>query len=87
MRSAASSSSAASPAAAARTAATRRKPALEGSGFWAQLLLLCEKNWLITKRNWKQTVGQLLTPIAVVVLLVLFQLLSDSVLNKQGARV
>ena len=44
-----------------------------------------KKNWLLAKRNFKSTIGQLVTPVIIVILLVAFQSLSDYVLSQSGA--
>jgi hypothetical protein len=44
----------------------------------------CKKNWLLAKRNFKSTLGQLVTPIGIVILLVIFQKVADVVLSQSG---
>jgi hypothetical protein len=53
----------------------------QGPSFLRQLRALCWKNWLIVRRAVKATAGQLLTPIVVVILLVIFQSISNAVLS------
>jgi len=52
-------------------------------GLWRQFLALGKKNWLLTKRNWKGTVAQLVSPLAIMLMLLAFQGISDYVLSRQ----
>ena len=54
---------------------------LLGSCVWTQVVILLQKNAILARRNWKATVGLLTTPIAVMVVLICFQALSNSVLS------
>ncbi len=46
-----------------------------------QLGVVLFKHWVVTVRNWRQTLGQVLTPVLVVVLLVIFQQVANYVLS------
>jgi hypothetical protein len=52
-------------------------------GLWRQFLALGKKNWLISKRNWKSTLAQLLSPLIIMLMLLAFQGISDSVLSRE----
>ena len=54
---------------------------LTGSDGQEQLRVLLGKNWVLAKRSWRSTMGQLVTPLIIVSLLLGFQRLSDDVLT------
>lgn len=56
---------------------------LSGSSALTQMRVLLKKQWLFALRGWKATAGQLATPLLVVVLLMAFQALSDSMLMQE----
>jgi ABC-type multidrug transport system ATPase subunit len=51
------------------------------STCWTQFKVLVWKNWLVSIRNWRGTVGIILTPVFVCLILSSFQALSNSVLS------
>ena len=57
---------------------------LQGSTWCTQWQLLMWKHGLSSRRRWKSTAGQLLTPVLVVLMLIGLQKASDIVLNKHG---
>jgi len=66
------------------TPATVASGRLQGSTWCTQWQMLMWKHGLSAKRQWKGTLGQLLTPILVVLMLIGLQKASDVVLNKHG---
>ena len=54
---------------------------MRGSSFFTQCRVLTRKNAFLAMRNWKGTAGQLLAPVAIVVLLIIFQQVANSVLS------
>eukprot|EP01116_Phalansterium_solitarium_P019773 TRINITY_DN564_c0_g2_i1.p1 TRINITY_DN564_c0_g2~~TRINITY_DN564_c0_g2_i1.p1 ORF type:complete len:1819 (+),score=747.59 TRINITY_DN564_c0_g2_i1:87-5543(+) len=50
--------------------------------FWQQFSVLCTKNALLAIRNWKGSLGQVLSPVVIVLLLLGFQKLTDYVLDR-----
>ena len=48
------------------------------------MLFQCKKNAILARRNFKSTLGQLVTPIIIVLLLLSFQKLSDYVLEQSS---
>jgi hypothetical protein len=50
--------------------------------FLRQVRALCWKNWLVARRTSKSTLGQLATPVVVVILLVVLQAVSNRVLSQ-----
>jgi hypothetical protein len=52
------------------------------ASLWTQILVLSKKHAILTVRNWKGTIGQLAAPIGVILMLWIFQLMSNQILSQ-----